>query len=82
VKQETGKLPSRPEVDESIAAQELLNKIATGHRYNLDTSPKEKTMRLAFAIMLLPLALAGCLSFSSSNPSPPASNTTVVTPER
>jgi hypothetical protein len=39
-------------------------------------------MRLAFAIMLLPLALAGCLSFSSSNPSPPASNTTVVTPER
>jgi hypothetical protein len=36
-------------------------------------------MRLAFAL-LLPLALAGCLSFSSSNPSPPANNTTVVSP--
>jgi hypothetical protein len=38
-------------------------------------------MRLALTV-LLPLALAGCLSFSSSNPSPPASNTTVVTPVR
>jgi len=37
-------------------------------------------MRLAFAILLLPLALCGCLSFSSSNPSPPAHNTTVVVP--
>jgi hypothetical protein len=30
--------------------------------------------------LLLPIALAGCLSFSSSNPPPPASNTTIVTP--
>jgi hypothetical protein len=37
-------------------------------------------MRLALIALLLPLALAGCLSFSSSNPPPPASNTTVVTP--
>lgn len=36
-------------------------------------------MRVALTAVLLPLALAGCLSFSSSNPSPP-SNTTVVTP--
>jgi len=36
-------------------------------------------MRLAFAI-LLPLALCGCLSFSSSSPPPPAHNTTVVMP--
>jgi hypothetical protein len=39
-------------------------------------------MRLALMALLLPLALAGCLSFSSSNPSPPASNTTVVTPSQ
>jgi hypothetical protein len=39
-------------------------------------------MRLALIALLLPFALAGCLSFSSSNPSPPASNTTVVTPTR
>ena len=37
-------------------------------------------MRLAFIVLLLPLALAGCLSFSSSNPPPPRSNTTVVNP--
>jgi hypothetical protein len=37
-------------------------------------------MRLALLAVLLPIALAGCLSFSSSNPSPPASNTTVITP--
>jgi hypothetical protein len=37
-------------------------------------------MRLALLVLLLPLALAGCLSFSSSNPSPPARDTTVVTP--
>jgi hypothetical protein len=41
---------------------------------------EEETMRLALIALLLPLALAGCLSFSSSNPSPPASNTTVITP--
>ena len=39
-------------------------------------------MRIALIALLLPLALAGCLSFSSSNPSPPAGNTTVVTPAR
>jgi hypothetical protein len=37
-------------------------------------------MRIAFAVLLLPLALAGCLSFSSSSPSPPAQHTTIVTP--
>jgi hypothetical protein len=39
-------------------------------------------MRIALMVLLLPLALAGCLSFSSSSPSPPAGNTTVVTPSR
>jgi hypothetical protein len=37
-------------------------------------------MRLALITLLLPLALAGCLSFSSSNPPPPRDNTTIVTP--
>ncbi|HUN42711.1 MAG TPA: hypothetical protein VMU81_20650 [Acetobacteraceae bacterium] len=37
-------------------------------------------MRLALLVLLLPLALAGCLSFSSSNPPPPQHNTTVVVP--
>jgi hypothetical protein len=37
-------------------------------------------MRIALIALLLPLALAGCLSFSSSDPPPPASNTTIVTP--
>jgi hypothetical protein len=37
-------------------------------------------MRLALLVLLLPLALAGCLSFSSSNPPPPARDTTIVTP--
>jgi hypothetical protein len=38
-------------------------------------------MRLALIGLLLPLALAGCLSFSSSDP-PPPNNTTIVTPAR
>ncbi|WP_428533641.1 hypothetical protein [Rhodopila sp.] len=37
-------------------------------------------MRLALIALLLPLALAGCLSFSSSDPPPPANHTTVVAP--
>jgi hypothetical protein len=37
-------------------------------------------MRLALLALLLPLVLAGCLSFSSSDPPPPAGNTTIVTP--
>ncbi len=36
-------------------------------------------MRLLL-VLLLPLALSGCLSFSSSSPPPPASTTTVVVP--
>ncbi len=36
-------------------------------------------MRLSWLVVLLPLALAGCLSFSSSNP-PPPHNTTIVVP--
>jgi hypothetical protein len=39
-------------------------------------------MGLALVALLLPLALAGCLSISSSDPPPPAANTTVVTPDR
>jgi hypothetical protein len=31
-------------------------------------------------LVLLPLSLGGCLSFSSSNPPPPSSNSTVVVP--
>jgi hypothetical protein len=37
-------------------------------------------MRLTWIVLLLPLALGGCLSFSSSNPPPPATHTTVVAP--
>ncbi|HTB45753.1 MAG TPA: hypothetical protein VK741_19165 [Acetobacteraceae bacterium] len=37
-------------------------------------------MRLALLVLLLPLALGGCLSFSSSDPPPPASTTVVVPP--
>ena len=39
-------------------------------------------MRLTLIALLLPFALAGCLSFSSSSPSQPAPNTTVITPSR
>jgi hypothetical protein len=39
-------------------------------------------MRLALIALLLPLALAGCLSFSSSDPPPPRNDTTIVTPSR
>ncbi len=35
-------------------------------------------MRWTIAAMLLPLALGGCLSFSSGSPPPPAQNTVVV----
>lgn len=31
-------------------------------------------------VLLIPLALAACISFSSSSPRPPASNTIVVPP--
>ena len=34
--------------------------------------------RLTLTVFLLPLALAGCLSFSSSDPNPPARETVVV----
>ena len=37
-------------------------------------------MRVSWIAVLVPLALGGCLSFSSTNPSPPA-NTTVVVPQ-
>jgi hypothetical protein len=33
-----------------------------------------------FILLLLPLSLGGCLSFSSSNPPPPNQNTTIVVP--
>ena len=39
-------------------------------------------MRLSFLIVAsLSLMLGGCLSFSSSDPGPPRSNTTVVVPQ-
>jgi hypothetical protein len=39
-------------------------------------------MRFASLAALLLLALSGCLSFSSSSPRPPQSNTTIVVPDR
>ncbi len=39
-------------------------------------------MRAAHLMMvLLPMTLTGCLSFSSSDPAPPRSNTTIVVPQ-
>jgi hypothetical protein len=37
-------------------------------------------MRLIPIVLLLAFALSGCLSFSSSSPRPPASNTTITVP--
>lgn len=37
--------------------------------------------RLILAVLIVTNALAGCLSFSSSSPSQPASSTTVVVPQ-
>jgi hypothetical protein len=37
-------------------------------------------MYLARMLLLLPLALGGCLAVSSSNPQPPAGSTTIVVP--
>jgi len=36
------------------------------------------TARLTLALLATSLALAGCVSFSSSNPNPPPSSTVVV----
>jgi hypothetical protein len=38
-------------------------------------------MRFALLVLLLPLAMAGCVSFTSTSPPPPARDT-VVTPYR
>jgi len=35
---------------------------------------------LRLILLVLPLGLGGCLSFSSSDPSPPRNNTTIVVP--
>jgi hypothetical protein len=41
----------------------------------------EVAMRVSrLILLLLPLTLGGCLSFSSSDPAPPRNNTTVVVP--
>ena len=40
----------------------------------------ETPMRVLRLALLLPFALGGCLSFSSSNPPPPKQNTTIVVP--
>jgi hypothetical protein len=37
-------------------------------------------MGLRLTVLLLPLLLSGCLSFSSSDPKPPESHTTVLVP--
>ncbi len=37
-------------------------------------------MRLSLLALLIPLALGGCLSFSSSSPPPPAQGSTIVLP--
>ncbi len=37
-------------------------------------------MRVSLIVLLLPLILAGCLSFSSSSPPPPAQGSTIVLP--
>ena len=37
-------------------------------------------MRFSLMVLFFPLALAGCLSFSSSDPPPPANHTTIVVP--
>ncbi|MDE2005261.1 MAG: hypothetical protein KGI51_01740 [Rhodospirillales bacterium] len=37
-------------------------------------------MRFTWMVLLLPLALGGCFSFSSTDPTPPQRNTTVVVP--
>jgi hypothetical protein len=37
-------------------------------------------MRMTLMVLLLPHLLAGCLSFSSSDPKPPDSHTTVIVP--
>lgn len=37
-------------------------------------------MRTLLAVLIAPLALAGCLSFSSNHPAKEPSNTTVVVP--
>jgi hypothetical protein len=64
-----------------------LNKEINDARRNYDnlallpSDPWRKPrMRLALIVLLLPLALGGCLSFSSSNPPPPARDTVVVPP--
>jgi hypothetical protein len=44
----------------------------------LVTLERKTPMRIAMVSLLVPLALGGCLSFSSSNPPPPANNTVIV----
>jgi len=36
--------------------------------------------RMRLLVLLIPLAVSGCLSFSSSNPPPPAPKTVVLPP--
>ena len=58
-----------------------LMRSATGERVLLPGFSKETLhMRLVPVVLMLPLALGGCLSFSSSHPPPPANNTTIVVP--
>jgi hypothetical protein len=64
------------------AIQNLLNSGRMGTGVRVVWYSKESLMGLALVALLLSLALAGCLSISSSDPPPPAANTTVVTPDR
>jgi hypothetical protein len=65
-----------------VARQQSLNSATPDRGLCWPTPLKEMPMRPILIALLLPLALAGCLTFSSSDPSPPRDNTTVVTPSR
>ena len=68
--------PRGPAVPEpSRAARVTLSCAARGQR-----ASEECHMRRCFLVLFSALALAGCISFSSSNPNPPPS--TVVVPAR
>jgi hypothetical protein len=63
--------PAAPEP--SRAARVTLSCIARGRR-----ALEECSMRQSILVLFSALALAGCVSFSSSNPNPPPNSTVVV----
>jgi hypothetical protein len=54
--------------------------LAIGVLLLLAASGRKSKILLTLATVLMPLALIGCVSFSSSSPSPPAKNTTIIAP--